>query len=539
MPTKRKHMSPTDDSVKRSPRVLFIGLDSADPYLLQRWANEGVLPTFKHLANSSLWGEVKTPPGLSHAAMWVSLYTGTNPGKHGRSYPQRIKPGSYDLQPFDIDSDLHVNPLWGTLSKANRRVSVIDMVKAPLTEGLNGVQLVDWTTSGVKATTRSWPPNLALDVIARFGTDPLGKTSDADGRGSEDYVWFRDQLIPRVRMKSELCRYLLAQEPWDLFMTVFADPHDVGHQCWHLHAASHSDHDAQWTRQYGDPVRDVYIAVDTAIAELIQQVGQDTSVMIFAGPGMRSLVTGNHLLDPVLRRLECGAAAKPSVTRAGTNNGKGKTSRSVATATLKAMYQRLIPSFVRKLVDTVRGARVASRNARGRSTRKFFVIPSNTDCGAIRINLAGREPSGVVRPSEYDHVCAQLTADLLQLVNVETGERVVENVFRTSDVYHGIHVDELADLMIQWRCSAPIAAVRSAKIGVVEGRFSGSRTGDHAPRGVFYLQSSNIHPGQLSTPVPVEAIAPTIASLLGVDLPGADSGPIVTSPQAPKHCLQT
>lgn len=497
--------------------VLFIGLDSADPPLLQRWADEGVLPTFKQLIGSSLRADVTTPPGLSHAAMWVSLYTGTNPGRHGRSFPRRIKPGSYDLQVFDVDADQQVETVWRHLSRANRRVAIIDMVKAPLTQSLNGVQLVDWTTSGVKARTRSWPPSLASDIVARFGSDPLGDTSDAEGRGPDDYVLLAERMRPRIRMKTDLCRDLLTRERVDLFMTAFGEPHDVGHQCWHLHDPSHVDHDSEWVKRHGDPVRDVYVALDHAIAELIDVVGDQTAVMIFAGPGMQPLVTGNHLLETIVRRLDSGAAAPDSVAP--------RTMPAVA-ATWRSRVRRSVPSFARRWVSRARQARVTSQIAQDRRTRRFFVIPASNECGAIRINLAGREPDGLVTPSDYDTVCAQLAADLMELVSVTTGEPVVEHVHRARDVYHGSHVDELPDIMIEWRCTAPITGARSPKIGTVEGTFTSSRTGDHAPRAALYLRAPGITPGKLETPVPVEAIAPTIAALLGTDMPAADRGPI-------------
>ena len=69
--------------MKLSP-VVFIGLDSADPALLLKWEQEGLLPSLGALRQRSLRGRVILPPGLGTGAMWVSLYSGVSPAKHGR-----------------------------------------------------------------------------------------------------------------------------------------------------------------------------------------------------------------------------------------------------------------------------------------------------------------------------------------------------------------------------------------------------------------------------------------------------------------------
>ena len=67
--------------MKLSP-VVFIGLDSADPALLLKWEQEGLLPSLGALRRRSLRGRVILPPGLGTGAMWVSLYSGVSPAKH-------------------------------------------------------------------------------------------------------------------------------------------------------------------------------------------------------------------------------------------------------------------------------------------------------------------------------------------------------------------------------------------------------------------------------------------------------------------------
>lgn len=59
-----------------SAQVLVIGLDAAEATLVERWAAEGILPTFARLiregAVSSLHNSLETLPG----AIWPELMTG-------------------------------------------------------------------------------------------------------------------------------------------------------------------------------------------------------------------------------------------------------------------------------------------------------------------------------------------------------------------------------------------------------------------------------------------------------------------------------
>ena len=73
-------------------KVVFIGLDSADPELLQKWGQDGKLPNIRRLQQSSAWGAPLSPPGLGSGAMWPSLCT-------DRSRPLRSSACSRTLVP--------------------------------------------------------------------------------------------------------------------------------------------------------------------------------------------------------------------------------------------------------------------------------------------------------------------------------------------------------------------------------------------------------------------------------------------------------
>ena len=123
----------------------------------------------------------------------------------------------------------------------------------------------------------------------------------------------------------------------------------------------------------------------------------------------------------------------------------------------------------------------------------------------------------------------QLKRDLQEIINDETGEPLVEEVIIASDHYRykGEKRDRIPDLMVTWNRSAPINVVSSPKIGRLDK--SGlvlPRTGDHLPVGRFFALGTDWTPKQLNQDVSVMNLAPTIASLLGVEMPNAAGEPI-------------
>ena len=178
----------------------------------------------------------------------------------------------------------------------------------------------------------------------------------------------------------------------------------------------------------------------------------------------------------------------------------------------------LVQPLRRSLVDWVEDSR-PQLPAIDKAASLCFPLKNNAVHGGIRINLAGREPAGKVQPgAEFDALCNRIAADLSEIRNLDTGEPVVDRVFRTDSVYSGESMRYLPDILIEWRQSSPVFAIGSEKIGRMEGKDPYTRTGDHRKGGLFVALGPGIAPGRLDRTVSVCDIGPTIAAMLGVDL---------------------
>ena len=158
---------------KRSNRVVVIGLDSADFYLIQKWVNDGHLPAMASLIARGCWGKLNSTAGLGSGTVWPSFFTGTSPAKHVGLGRRRLKPGAYRVIHKLYADQLKREPFWLQLSRAGRRIAILDVPITYPVVGLNGIQLVGWGAHSPNWHPDSWPANLIKEVISRFGSYPV------------------------------------------------------------------------------------------------------------------------------------------------------------------------------------------------------------------------------------------------------------------------------------------------------------------------------------------------------------------------------
>jgi predicted AlkP superfamily phosphohydrolase/phosphomutase len=514
-----------DVKAKFAHRVAVIGLDAGDRDLVREWANAGDLPAFASLLGDSLQGEIANPDCTEAGTALPSFYFGSDPGMHGQydgliqfdpvTYRQRII--SQDYQP--------VPPIWNVLSAAGRRSIVVDAPYVHLPPGaFNGTFLIDWMThvpsvGGTVLNPISLPGDFAAAVVAEFGGDGLGgRTCDLHSpRSAEEARAFREGLVRRVAAKRDLCLKLIRDGGWDFLLTVFADAHCVGHHCWRYHDRQHVDHEPKAATAVGDPIRDVYRALDAAVGALLAAVDEHTTVVVYLSHGMGPGYTGTRLLDRILAGLDGYQPRKPPLPL--------EVARRMWRAAPSSVRSRLSPLY--RATRDVRQATFNRGFVGGEPQRRFFEQMNNDRTGGVRINLIGRESQGRVSPDEYDAVCDWLAQELQAIINVETGEPLVQRVARARDLYSGPETWRLPDLLVTWNRSAPINVVASPSLGTLRHDVKSHRSGDHKPGGYFFARGPGLSHRVLNQVVPVIDFAPTIARRLGVNGDAFQGRPLV------------
>lgn len=151
---------------------------------------------------------------------------------------------------------------------------------------------------------------------------------------------------------------------------------------------------------------------------------------------------------------------------------------------------------------------------------RYFPVPMDS-AGYLRINLAGREPRGIVQgDAEYDAVCQELEQALLSFRDLDSGERIVDEVLRLDDLApkDAPYRDRLPDLVVTWRDVPPGRGIRSEEFGGLlwnPPTFPSGRAGNHRDGGWLAATGAGIPSGRSIERCSVLDLVPTVFHWLG------------------------
>jgi predicted AlkP superfamily phosphohydrolase/phosphomutase len=491
-------------------RVACITLDAAEQSLLHQWASQGLLPHFGKLLEESVSSTTRNPEIIYSGTLWPSFNTGLWPGRHDNYHYLQPDSRSYGLRLF-LPEHLSVDCIWNAIVQQGHRVALIDLPKAILARTSRTLQISFWSEHEVRHPLTCWPPSLEQEVLQVAGADPVG-ACDLVRQRPHELLRLKDALIKRAARRADLALAVLAQGPWDLFALNFSEAHCAGHHLWAARDPAHPLYGTAFRTLLGeDPLLEVYQAIDRALGRIVDALGHDTSLMVLATHGMGPRYDASAALDSVLRRLDGIEVPKSSWPME---------------AARKMWIQ--LPGVVRGPFRRAADVFYDAPRKRERATRRFFAVPTTDNCGGVRLNLRGREPKGRVEPgTPYQELCDWLERELLLLVNAATGAPAVKRVLRGDHLFAGPFRDQFPDLVIEWNSEAPIPAVSSQRIGELPVDSPNPRTGDHRPKGLVLVRSSDLTPRALDGEMAIVDLAPTLAARLGVTLSGIDGKPIL------------
>jgi hypothetical protein len=154
-------------SAKTCPLVIF-GFDAGDLDLLQRWAQEGYLPTLASIMKRGCWARITGPDLLSPHGLWLSVLSGISRSEHGYYYFRQLKPGTYGLHDVTV-RDAAALPFWSHLRGRDKKIAILNVPDVYTLIGLEGLQLANWTVQGSSLPPSTEPAALLQDLHRLFG----------------------------------------------------------------------------------------------------------------------------------------------------------------------------------------------------------------------------------------------------------------------------------------------------------------------------------------------------------------------------------
>ncbi|MCA9975205.1 MAG: alkaline phosphatase family protein, partial [Anaerolineales bacterium] len=437
--------------------------------------------------------------------------TGCNPGKHGVF--DFIQPHG---EHFTLVNSTRIQQptIWQRLSHLDYHVGVMNVPVTYPPQPVNGFQISCLLTP--KGAEASYPAGLIARYEAELG--PYRIVPNVQYKPGNE-AEFRDDLYDLIHTRGKWALHLIENEPWDAFMVHFLAMDVMKHALWRFMDHTHPRHKAS---PYEHAIRDGYALVDEYIGRLMAKLPPDTGVIVMSDHGFGPLLNMVNLnvffMQKGLLKLKRDpwTQLKAFAFRYG--------------LTPSAAYQWIARLGLQNLVARV------SKNTRNNIVGKFLsfenvdwkrtIAYSMGHVGQVYLNLADREPHGIVKPENYEKRLHEVM-DALQELHDENGRSILTRIIPGSSAYHGPYAHKGPDLHLVLDDYNMIACPLFATEGKVMTHQIRGDSGCHRSEGIFIASGPGIKQGVTLSAHNIMDLAPTIMHLLGAPVPREMDGRVL------------
>jgi len=522
-------------------RVLLLGIDGADPELLDHWIDEGRLPGFAALLRQGLSGRVHVFPLASTFPAWTSVLTGAIPSDHGLlDFTRRV---GYRVELQGAGSR-RLPTLVAHLDGLGKKAASVGFPATYPPEKLKrGVVISGWDSPVTSVADPSFvePPWLHRRLLAELGAgaldieEPGADEMDLQGTSLGPRLRLAEGLARRARRRARLGEHLLGKDRWDLFSLYFGETDTASHHLWPLHDRSSPRRAESWSECREDPLLEVYQAVDALLPHLVAAARPEAVILVSdhgSGGASDKVLYLNHWL-----------------AEAGLQQRRERRGAGFAFAALRDRAPRLVPRALRGSLYRAAGralpSLVESRVRFGgieldKTTAFSEELPY---APSIWLNVSGREPRGTVDPTRRIETAQTLARRIeSELLDPWTNRRVVRRAWlREEALEKGPYLELAPDLILELELdlgrysyclqpssrfrggSGPPPVWRRLEPEELAGSKGRSLAGSHRSEAILALSGPRFGTGTLAHPRH-EDVVPTICALLDVMRPAEARG---------------
>jgi predicted AlkP superfamily phosphohydrolase/phosphomutase len=468
------------------PRVLLIGWDGADWRILDPLLERGDLPNLQALIDRGQRGVLKSTIPTHSWAAWPSFLTGVDPADHGVYDILETVPGTHKQYPV-------------TYRSIRERTFVEDVAAA----GKKGLY--------VDVPLMFPPPNINATIVAggvlpkgRQYTQPadLPETLEKNGvpwriNGMSWTTYhnkpdaYLDETFELTGKRIKATEWLMANTDWDMMASVWVSVDRTQHALSNYVGPDHPDYSQNRKTPLAARVRDVYKQLDDSIGRMVDRARDDDIVLFISDHGFQSCSRTIHM-DRLLEKFGYLQFTASNVILGPMQWGP---MRKVA----RTVYDKLGLHGKVSLPQPVNWSK----------TRAYTTIRSTGE--GVSINLAGREPDGIVDPGDFERVRDEVMDRLAGFTDPKTGRKPVKAIFKREEIFKGKHADKAPDILME---PAEGYSLTHAKSAIEDADWV---SGDHRLDGTIVAVGPNVKPFG-DNPMLVD-MAPTI--LAALDAPGS------------------
>lgn len=501
------------------PRVLLIGLDGVGWNWLDPLLEQDKLPNIAKLLNRGIRAELQSSVIPQSGPAWTCFMTGKNPGHFGYLTFRQQKPDSYEFRLVD-STTRNDRAVWNILNEASdKRVVVIG---CPLTyppEKVDGVLISGWLSDSASGRAYTYPGSLTK-VLQEIGY----RTTNFSSPVSVNEV---------IQQRFEVASVLMKRVGWDFFMIYSEFTDNLQHRFW----------------KEKQTLDEHLILTDKLIGRLLDGLGSDVIVIIMSDHGFKKY---NKLFNLRQWLIDSGYAAVID-RRTLDKSKKSKIGALLDEQSLGFKYRYLVGNRILEIMQdwgtlfgeatSIKFEPFSKEDFSAQEKREVGLLTglnypydydettayecheSRANWGAIRINVRGAKPHGIIAEgSEYERFREELILNLLEAKDEVSGSRIVHSVYRREEIFSGPLVHLLPDVIFR---TEPDVMVSGQK------KLSG-----HGEKGFLIISGKHVDKSAKVENATILDIAPTILYCLNAPLPDDMDGRVLTECFEEKFLLE-
>lgn len=519
------------DAAGRYVMLLVIGIEGANPDLVERLTSTGQMPTLRALMRHGVYGRLEPPQNAGPICAWSNLLTGVNPGKHGVWDLLTLAPESYEWQPAHSRM-LRAPTLLQLLSERGREVGTVFVPMTYPAREAEWTTISGWLAPGIDVEGFAHPRKIASMAARRLQGVPLAVQLGGPA-SSGRYEAGLEIAINAMRAKTALIEELLADRRWDMLAVNFTELDRVLRWYWHLIDRNHPSYREDQLAEHGDPITAIHAEIDAIVARLTKALSPSDQLLVLAPYGIGLNTRAALCVPELMSHLDL------LVTRSAANGlWHGLTSRmGKLTVDLLAFVRTLLPEGIARHLPAPHvheAPRVGEADPRLDYERTWVI---GAPGGHLFLHTTAEFPNGIVEPPMMDQLVLRISSALQTAIDPATGRGPLEWVRTRDRVCSGPYLGRIPHMITRWHTDRVVEGMtvtgRDGRVKIA--RPSSGRVPSGAPclGGLLVAAGSGLQRGTRIEGARIEDVSATIMHLCGERVPSYFDGEVLAQALTP------
>ncbi|MFX0206728.1 MAG: alkaline phosphatase family protein [Candidatus Hodarchaeota archaeon] len=416
-------------------RVLIIGIDSLDRYMLKKFEDD--LPNFSSLRGIGQDIEVESVFPPDSPTCWASIYTGLNPAKHSiLGFLEPLKRIAYTINKDTDNSSLRGKTFWDIAGSLGKQVCVILPCIGYPVWPVNGIMV---GRSSVEDSVQVFPKALAEN---RELSQILGIRSYPIGRMVKKFIADSRELTLN---EAEFGLKLFRSQKWDLFFISLASLDAIQGFFWKF--CDEEDPTYPGDNQYKNVIKDFYRLLDEILGKFLEATDRCTVTIVVSDHGMGMRPTKLLNVNELLREKGLLVPRFKGLKRGGSLLVKAmeKVKRLTSQIITNNQFLAGIGGQLLQIFPPSRKIYTTPFSIDWRKTVAYF-----TDFSGIKAYSYGgvciqREYLG---NKDYEDVRNLIIEELSTMIDPDTGDKITRWVRKREELYSGEYISLYPDIVL-------------------------------------------------------------------------------------------